>query len=43
MTAENKAKKDIIYADLSGKIIGILFEVYNHLGMVIRRRLIKKR
>jgi GxxExxY protein len=32
MTAENKAKKDIIYADLSGQIIGLLFDVYNHLG-----------
>ena len=32
MTLENRAKKDIIYADLSGKIIGILLDVYNQLG-----------
>ncbi len=32
MSAENKAKHDIIYADLSGQVIGIILDVYNQLG-----------
>ncbi|MCL5667193.1 MAG: GxxExxY protein [Patescibacteria group bacterium] len=32
MNTKYQTKKEIIYADLSGKIIGILFQVYNELG-----------
>lgn len=32
MSLQNRAKRDIIYADLSGQIIGILLDVYNQLG-----------
>jgi len=32
MQSNNRAKKDIVYADLSGKIIGVIFDVYNQLG-----------
>jgi GxxExxY protein len=32
MTQQNKAKKDIIHADLSGRVIGVIFDVYNKLG-----------
>jgi len=32
MDPTTKAKKDIIYAELSGKIIGIVLDVYNQLG-----------
>ncbi len=32
MSEKNKARKDIIYADLSGQIIGVLLDVYNQLG-----------
>lgn len=32
MSIQNKAKKDIVYSDLSGQIIGVVFEVYYQLG-----------
>jgi GxxExxY protein len=32
MLNSNRAKKNIIYADLSGKVIGILLDVHNQLG-----------